>query len=684
MEQVIIFLPSFIHLSFLSFALGLCIYLKDLNWRVAILASIVTFGSVAVYVAITIFPFLNLSNTICPYSTSISRLVQRIKKGGIKNAEHESEKTVRVAIEALVWLINASEDPKSTDIALQAIAGADPNEEDRKLLKESGVDKMVSWRLIGLDSYSKNYDQISDLYTRALSFFFQPTSTTPVAQKETFSSPEEKVTHSSNGEVRRYSGPGHQKNLNRGLQKSIRNLRVMINKQIITYTSSDHFLPTPDNIQSLSIGSTAASHCLRSLRGGVHPQIQEQYDVAIRLLENYRNRQAYLGDKEIGYLMTGIAMLLSSLLVDCPPAMGVDHIMDLLRMTGKANDEQNQLGLEYLCLPMIVYALSQHDYLGWTQPPQPSSIPRAERAIEVIIYYVSHPVELATVTPVMVNLGLLELLSNLEEHEVKAVDIVTISEALYPMVDAGRTHIHTFPPNSYPYIFSRIIKSMATMVSNEHWQKGVLSRETVAKAYLTVLARTGMSHLPTDIYSALGEVYAFVIECVLTLPKTDTLESYSRKVALDVMEGFHDYFGQTPGPIPDLAQSLARRKIFARLEEAAEMEAANDDPNFVIKLFAAGQAWYLVDRAIKLGTTDQKDWRAYLSPLIGDENLWDSPDLAILKLQERRSALAKRYREMDTHPTIRRHSCLGKLLDSLPPVGTEQSNQLADTQPSGP
>ncbi|CAE6417947.1 unnamed protein product [Rhizoctonia solani] len=527
---------------------------------------------------------------------------------------------------------------------------------------------MVSWRLIGLDSYSKNYHQISDLYTRALSFFFQPTSTTPVAQKETSSSPEEKETHSSNGEVRRYSGPGHQKNLNRGLQKNIRNLRDMINKQIITYTSSDHFLPTPDNIQALSIGSTAASHCLRSLRAGVHPQIQEQYDVAIRLLENYRNRQAYLGDKEIGYLMTGIAMLLSSLLVDCPPAMGVDHIMDLLRVTEKANDEQNQLGSGYLCLPMMVYALSQHDYLGWTQPPQPSSIPRAERAIEVIIYYVSHPAELARVTPVMVNLGLLELLSNLEEHEVKAVDIVTISEALYPMVDAGRTHIHTFPPNSYPYIFSRIIKSMATMVSNE--QKGVLSRETVAKAYLTVLARTGMSHLPTDIYSALGEVYGFVIECVLTLPSSAP-ESYSRNVALDVMESFHDYFGQTPGPIPDLAQSLARRKIFARLEEAAEMEAASDDPNFVIKLFAAGQAWFLIDLAIKLGTSDGEERRRCLSSFVRDESLWNSPDLAIRELEEQRNALAERYREMwDNGPTFRRHSYPRILYDSLPLAGT--------------
>ncbi|CAE6440446.1 unnamed protein product [Rhizoctonia solani] len=155
MEQVIMVLPSFIHLAFLSFAIGLCIYLGDLNWRVAIPTSIVTFGSTFIYMASTILPLFYLPNTICPYNTSISRLVQHFRKDG--GTEHTSKHTNRIAIEALAWLIKTSKDPKSTDIALQAIAGADPSNVDRQLLKDSGAETMISKRLMGLDPNSTNY-----------------------------------------------------------------------------------------------------------------------------------------------------------------------------------------------------------------------------------------------------------------------------------------------------------------------------------------------------------------------------------------------------------------------------------------------------------------------------------------------------------------------------------------------
>ncbi|CAE6470164.1 unnamed protein product [Rhizoctonia solani] len=662
MEQVIIFLPSFIHLSFLSFAVGLCIYLGDLNWRVAILASIVTFGSIVVYVASTIFPFLNLSNTICPYSTSISRLVQRIK-GRIRSAEHESEQTVRIAVEALVWLISSSEDSTSTDTALQAIAGADPDSADRQLLKKSGADKMVSWRLIGLDSYSKNYDQISDLYTRALSFFFQPQPTNST----------EKPTPSSNDGGRRDSSLAYQKNLNRGLQKKIRTLRKTINKQITIYTSSDPlFLPTSDNIQALSIGSTAASHCLRSLGNGVQSQTQEQFHEAIGLLESYKNHQAHLNNTEINCLIRGVAMLLSCLLVDCPPAMGVDLVMRLLRITTRVGKGQKQLRLGCLGLPMIVYALSQHDYPGWIQPPQPSSIPRAERAIEVITYYVSNPLELDNVASLMVNLGLLELLSKQNEHELEVDDIVDISEAFDPMVDApNETYIHTFPPNPYPYTFSRTVNSMATMVTNE--QKGVLGRETVATACLTVLNRAGGDFSTANASS--GQVYAFVIECVLSLPSS-TLEAYGQNAALDLMQKFHDSNNhkQTQNLVTSLAQSLEKRDIFKKLEQATEWELASDGSNFVTQLFAIGQTCYLVDLAIKAEATDNEECRGYLSSFVGDDSLWNSSDPATRRFEEQRNALAKRYREIwDSNRVVRRHQYLRTLYNSLPSAGGEQS-----------
>ncbi|KAH7308360.1 hypothetical protein B0J17DRAFT_553948, partial [Rhizoctonia solani] len=58
MEQVIIFLPSFIHLSFLSFAVGICLYLGDLSIGVAVPAAFVALGSMLIYVASTVLPLL--------------------------------------------------------------------------------------------------------------------------------------------------------------------------------------------------------------------------------------------------------------------------------------------------------------------------------------------------------------------------------------------------------------------------------------------------------------------------------------------------------------------------------------------------------------------------------------------------------------------------------------------------
>ncbi|CAE6429256.1 unnamed protein product, partial [Rhizoctonia solani] len=380
MEHLIVILPSFIHMAFLSFAVGLCLYLRDLHWGLAVPAACVTLGLILVYVASTLLP---LFKKMCPYSTSISRLVQRLR-GDSKDSRFTYESHSRIAIEALAWLIRTSEDPKSTDIALQAIAGADPDDKARQLLMKCSANTMIVRRLINLESYSTNYNQILDLYTRAHSFF-QPLSTgAPTALSTVLPTdlPTDPPTAPPTQNVA--ATPA-----NRKLRKNLRKLRGIIDKQITTHADPSHaFLPTPENIQALRIGSTAASYCLRSLQYGVQVQTREQFDSAVELLESYRNRQAHLGTREIQYLMTGTAMLLSSLLVGCPPDMGARYAMRLLRIFGRASSGQNQLQLKHLSLPMAVYALSRYDYPGWTQPPPLSSISRAERAIEMIAHYV--------------------------------------------------------------------------------------------------------------------------------------------------------------------------------------------------------------------------------------------------------------------------------------------------------
>ncbi|CAE6470173.1 unnamed protein product [Rhizoctonia solani] len=665
MEQMIMILPSFIHLSFLSFAIGLCIYLGDLNVGIAAPAAIVTLLSMFIYVASTVLPLVQLSETICPYSTSISRFVQR-SRGDMKGAAQDSEKTNHIAVEALAWLIKTSEDPKSTDIALQAVAGADPNNaaKDRELLKESGADTMISRRLIGLDSYSNNYHEISDLYTRAQEFF-QPLSTPAPQPKGLSSSSGEKGIVGPGHEVRKSSSGGAQRGLNRQLQKKIRDLRDIVNKEITAYvTSSNHvFLSTPDNILALRIGSTAASHCLRTLQHGVQWQTQELFDSAIELLENYRDRTAHLNNREIEYLMIGTAMLLSSLLVQCPVDFGARYVMRLLQAADRAGEKQKQLRLGYLGLPLLVYALSRHDYPGWTHPAPLSPTSRAERSIEVITYYVWNPKKLNKSSSFMMNLALLELLSDPVAYNLNDADIVTISGAFSSVVDGDQTHIHTFPTSSPHDSFSRSVKSMEKVVLDE--RDGPLNKDAVTIACLTVLNRTEMDQSAAD--APLGDVYAFVIECVLNLPVSGP-EAYGQKTALDLMQRFHDpdHPERRQNLIPNLAQSLDKRGVFAKLKQATELTATDDNANFTIKLFATGQAWFLIDFAIKIGATDHEDWRRCLNSFVGDESLRDSPDLGIGRFEGWKSTLAERYRGMWGKYPTRRHKYFKILLDLLP------------------
>ncbi|KAH7318027.1 hypothetical protein B0J17DRAFT_622084, partial [Rhizoctonia solani] len=114
MGQVIMVLPSFIHLAFLSFAVGLCMYLWKLSPTVAIPATAVTLGSTSIYMVSTLLPLFNLLSTTCPYNTSLSRLIQLFKKRA-GNSEQEYERP-NIAIEALAWLIKTSEGSRSTDV----------------------------------------------------------------------------------------------------------------------------------------------------------------------------------------------------------------------------------------------------------------------------------------------------------------------------------------------------------------------------------------------------------------------------------------------------------------------------------------------------------------------------------------------------------------------------------------
>ncbi|KAG8793668.1 hypothetical protein FRC12_002072 [Ceratobasidium sp. 428] len=72
MREVLTYLPGVLHLALLLFAIGLCIYIWDINAGAAVPVVVVTAAATLVYVFASLLPVLDQS---CPYSTPIAGAV---------------------------------------------------------------------------------------------------------------------------------------------------------------------------------------------------------------------------------------------------------------------------------------------------------------------------------------------------------------------------------------------------------------------------------------------------------------------------------------------------------------------------------------------------------------------------------------------------------------------------------
>ncbi|KAH7325494.1 hypothetical protein B0J17DRAFT_722962 [Rhizoctonia solani] len=121
MNEVLVVLPSLIHLSLLLFAVGLCVFLWDVHYGVAIPVVTVTALAAGAYFACTILPYID---EYCPYGTVLSRLYKQFSNRHVQSTRDtvtQDETTSR----ALHWMIVNCETPRSVDVALQSLAGSD-------------------------------------------------------------------------------------------------------------------------------------------------------------------------------------------------------------------------------------------------------------------------------------------------------------------------------------------------------------------------------------------------------------------------------------------------------------------------------------------------------------------------------------------------------------------------------
>ncbi|KEP45388.1 putative transmembrane protein [Rhizoctonia solani 123E] len=163
MKGVLTVLPSLIHLSLLLFAIGLCVFLWDVHYGVAIPVVLVTTIAAGAYFACTILPLID---RYCPYGTVLSRLYKQFSSEysqSVRDGGKQDETTSR----ALHWMIVNCETPRSVDVALQSLAGAEhglPHE----ILERCDTWSLIRQRMELINATGEESDLARLLYKRAL------------------------------------------------------------------------------------------------------------------------------------------------------------------------------------------------------------------------------------------------------------------------------------------------------------------------------------------------------------------------------------------------------------------------------------------------------------------------------------------------------------------------------------
>ncbi|KAF8682374.1 Fusaric acid resistance protein-like [Rhizoctonia solani] len=621
MEQVVMFLPSLIHVSVLSFAVGLCLYLGDLHFGMAIPASLVTAGSILVYVASTFLPLLD---DTCPYSTTIYRLIKawfNLPKKSTSTHESDSERE-SIAIRALAWLIETCEEPRSVDIALQAIAGAhEINPVHQKLLRDQGADILIYKRLIAINPYVRNHARLQELYSRAYSFFHRSSDT------------------------KNYNESIHQ---NKKLRSKLYKLGNYVQRQTFQHVSSVSFIPSTHNIEALRVGTAAAPHCLQSLVGEASLELPEPLEYALDLLEAHCHGEKRVDQEPMDYLVIGVAILLSRSAAESDSGCLGRVIMRLVRMSNLTEtyiwtreSYRPYFSRGYLGLLLMVFALSRSDHPGWSYPAPLSSTSRTERALEAILHYAHTPERRrlgnADVHNSMIDFGLLELLSDPAGYQLTEADFQIISETF--VIDS-----HTFPIHTLPKAFRlyhHALEIVARMLMDE--DVSVSASSNASTAYLVALYYVSVLHRSLEPPPEI--VYTFVIECVyLQPPNLESLVS-NASTALDLLQCFHNHdTNHLLGLFQGIAEPLGKRGVLEKLRELSEID--DNRRNISLKLFGIGQTWLLVHLALESGSADCEEWRTCWNSFTQNEDILSSQGMPDIFREERRVLAARSSTDM--------------------------------------
>ncbi|CAE6452496.1 unnamed protein product [Rhizoctonia solani] len=590
MRELILVLPSLIHLSLLLFAIGLCIYVWDLNSSVAIPVFCVCGVVVGFYI------WSSLAASILdsfPYTTMVSRILRSgfvkplhnlfrytaatvlllvyttavvimlclilltawipscgyIVAGWVnplldwflkavdwfvgdkpEGREEEPSQDI-VASRAIGWMVTNCEVPRSVDIALQAIAGAN-KQLPREPLEECNAALAISRRLGSGDLYTKAGTKLVSHYIRAL------------------------FVLGSNPEP---TGDSHKDEL----EIMIRDLQAGTKNQVMNLITDGQFVPNPQNLEALRIGSNTPHQCLMLIespqQAGPLPLLQ-----VVRLLHDHLNDSKPLHPAALLSLINAIAMLAS-----CAPSNGTSNpALIIIRLIHSvlSTPPSTKSTLFEMSGILAACALSQGRSIAPPELVQLNRLARTEQSLRALADYMQGK----TSSEIVFWSGVLELSSHPDAYGLDATS-ESDSEWLLPASDA---------PHHETSVTSMIndLHSDATIafcdIADKLFSPTDVDTDLVEQYVENINHAYSIAHIQTPP----TQVYVFLLECL-----------YHSNMQDDLVRKCGRVFAQLSFPqlSSELVRWLGDRDIVPKLRDAVDRWYVG------IRFLAASHLWLL-------------------------------------------------------------------------------------------
>lgn len=367
-------------------------------------------------------------------------------------------------------------------------------------------------------------------------------------------------------------------------------------------------MPTSSNLAALRIGSTKPSIFLNMLNNKFEGDLRI-IDSAVMLLCQHIGQEITLHPAALSSLVKALETLFACALMHCEPHEAVRFPMRLVQAYVNIKDWDHRTSARYyLGIILSSFALSQHDYPGWTKPPPLGITSRAERAMEMLTFYDSQPQSMnQEIASALMYFGSLGILSHSSIYMLVEDDLRAITQVFESLYCLSVPTIHTLPHN--PESTNPELKEPELLAIAQHTMDLIPSvvwpgqtqdsstHEALADAYINALSRVVPEPKLSLVFTK--QAYIFTVE---SLCQSQTLHRTHACFRLLI-------WGKFPKFSDGLAQILHQRGTVQLLLDTQKAKRTE------LALFAMSQLWLLFHSYLQLDS-DLFEATALLTPLL--------------------------------------------------------------------